>query len=165
MNPTSLRRFALLALCLLVLPVAIAHAQGVTTGSITGVVVDAQNSAVPGATVVAVHEPSGTRYEATTRTDGHFSIPGMRVGGPYTVTATLSGFQAATTKDLIISLGVATDLHLELTQAGGHRRGHRARRRPPTCSAPRAPAPPPRSSATSLKTLPTSTTASTTTRD
>ena len=41
----------------------------------------------------------------------------MRVGGPYTVTATLSGFQAATTKDVVISLGVATDLQLKLTQA------------------------------------------------
>ena len=93
MNPTSLRRFALLALCALALPVASAHAQGVTSGSITGTVTDPQNQPVPGATVVAVHEPSGSRYEAISRADGRFTIPGMRVGGPYTVTATLSGFQ------------------------------------------------------------------------
>ena len=88
-----------------------------TTGSITGVVVDAQKQAVPGATVVAVHEPSGTRYEATTRADGRFSLPGMRVGGPYTVTATLTGFQPQTLKDVVVSLGVATDLELTLGQA------------------------------------------------
>ena len=67
MNPTSLRRFALLALCALLIPVATSQAQGVTSGSITGIVNDPQGQPVPGATVLAVHEPSGSRYEANTR--------------------------------------------------------------------------------------------------
>ena len=86
---------ALLVLGVLVWPVAGAHAQGVTTGSITGIVVDAQKLPVPGVTVTALHEPSGTTYETVTHGDGRFSIPGMRVGGPYTVTASLSGLPAA----------------------------------------------------------------------
>jgi outer membrane receptor protein involved in Fe transport len=117
MNLTLRRRLAFLAALALLLSTGIAHAQGVTTGSITGVVVDAQKQAVPGASVVAVHEPSGTRYEATTRADGRFSIPGMRVGGPYTVTASLTGFQPQSQKDVIVSLGVASDLELALGQA------------------------------------------------
>ena len=40
--------------------------------------------------------PSGTTYEAVTREDGRFTIPGVRVGGPYTVTAELAGFQPQT---------------------------------------------------------------------
>jgi outer membrane receptor protein involved in Fe transport len=115
MNPTFLRRFALLALCVLVFPVAFARAQGVTTGSITGTVSDPQNQPVPGATVLAVHEPSGSRYEAVSRADGRFTIQGMRVGGPYTVTASLSGFQPKPQRDVIVSLGVATDLALSLS--------------------------------------------------
>jgi hypothetical protein len=91
-----------------------AFAQGVTTGSIAGIVKDAQGLAVPGSTVVAVHEPSGTTYEAVTREDGRFSIPGMRVGGPYTVTASLEGFQPQVTKDVYVNLGVAADLTLTL---------------------------------------------------
>jgi hypothetical protein len=110
-------RVALVAAFALLLSTGHARAQGVTTGSITGVVEDAQKQAVPGATVVAVHEPSGTRYEATTRADGRFSMPGMRVGGPYTVTASMSGFQPRTQKDVVVSLGVATDLELTLGQA------------------------------------------------
>jgi hypothetical protein len=117
MNVTFRGRLALVALCMLLWPLAHARAQGVTTGSITGVVTDPQNQAVPGATVVALHEPSGTRYEATTRADGRFSLPGMRVGGPYTVTATVSGFQPQAVKDVTVSLGVATDLALTLGQA------------------------------------------------
>jgi hypothetical protein len=117
MNFGSFRRFAILAIASLAFPVAHAGAQGVTTGSISGTVVDAQGAAVPGATVTALHEPSGTKYEAATRADGRFSIPGMRIGGPYTVTATLSGFQPQAVKDVVVNLGVATDLQLKLTQA------------------------------------------------
>jgi hypothetical protein len=101
-------------LCLTLVNAAPAAAQGVTTSAITGVVRDAQGLAVPGATIVAVHGPSGTTYEAVSLGDGRFNIPGMRVGGPYTVTASLEGFQPRTTRDLFLSLGVAADIELIL---------------------------------------------------
>ena len=47
-----------------------AGAQGVTTGSIAGIVTDASGAPVAGASVIAIHTPSGTNYEATTRSDG-----------------------------------------------------------------------------------------------
>jgi hypothetical protein len=117
MKLTVRGRLAFLATFALLLSTGPALAQGVTTGSVTGVVLDAQKQAVPGATVVAVHEPSGTRYEATTRADGRFLLPGMRVGGPYSVTASLTGFQPQTVRDVIVSLGVASDLELTLSTA------------------------------------------------
>ena len=120
MNLTARRRLAVvavLALFALLSSVGPAQAQGVTTGALSGVVVDAQKAPVPGATVVALHEPSGTRYEATTRADGRFSLPGMRVGGPYTVTATLSGFQPSALKDVVVNLGVEAGLELTLGTA------------------------------------------------
>jgi hypothetical protein len=88
-------------------------AQTITTSSITGVVTDAQQAPIPGATVLAVHDASGTRYEAVSGADGRYTIPGMRVG-TYTVTATLSGFQPATRKDIALSLGVASDVDIGL---------------------------------------------------
>jgi hypothetical protein len=115
MMPIVRRMFVLLAVGALAWLPGTAHAQGVTTGSITGVVHDAQGAPVPGASVEAIHEPSGTRYEATTRSDGRFSIPGMRIGGPYSVTVSLSGFRPQTTKDVFVSLGTAADLHLTLS--------------------------------------------------
>jgi hypothetical protein len=92
----------------------LAHAQGVTTGGMTGVVRDAQNLAIPGATVTATHEPSGTNYEAVSNAEGRFNIIGMRVGGPYTVTASLAGFQTQVTKDVFLSLGVVADVPMTL---------------------------------------------------
>ena len=104
----------LMVACALLWPASAAYAQGVTTGSINGTVNDAQGLAVPGATITAVHEPSGTSYEAVARADGRFSIPAMRVGGPYTVAAALTGFQPHVMKNVVVTLGVATDLSLKL---------------------------------------------------
>lgn len=115
MKLTFLRPLALVALGVLVLSAGLAHAQGVTSGAMSGVVNDPQGQPVPGATVLAVHVPSGSRYETVTRADGRFSILGMRVGGPYTVTASLSGFQPKPQHGVIVNLGTATDLALALS--------------------------------------------------
>src|SRR5688572_21328048 len=111
------RTLTLLALCALLFPAGPVSAQGVTTGSIAGVVTDPQQLPIPGATVVAVHEPSGSKYEATTRADGTYSLPGMRIGGPYTVTVSIAGFQPQVTKEVFLTLGVAKDLDATLRTA------------------------------------------------
>ena len=81
----------------------------------TGIVTNTQQEPVAGASVIAIHEPSGTTYEAVTRTDGRFSMPGMRVGGPYSVTIAYVGaggtaFAPETQVDIMVNLGVGTDL-------------------------------------------------------
>lgn len=91
-----------------------AAAQGVSTASIGGIVTDAQGQPIPGVTVVAVHQPSGSTYNAVTRADGRYTIPGMRVGGPYEVTASLSGFQSHIQTDVMLSLGIASDVNFVL---------------------------------------------------
>ncbi len=100
---------------------ASAGAQGVTTGSLTGHVLDPQQQPVSGVTVIAIHLPSGTSYESTTRNDGRFFMPGMRVGGPYSVTAAYTGaggtaFAPETLEDIVVNLGVATDLVFNVKQ-------------------------------------------------
>ena len=49
--------------------------QPTQTGNISGVLKDAQGAVIPGATVLAVHQPSGSTYEAVTQADGRFVIP------------------------------------------------------------------------------------------
>ena len=65
----------------------------VTTSSMGGKVVDQSNEAIIGATIQAIHEPSGTHYGAITNVDGRYSIQGMRAGGPYKVEVSYVGYQ------------------------------------------------------------------------
>ncbi len=114
----SVLALAVLAGCVLWWPAGLS-AQGVTTGSIAGVVTNAQKQPVEGATVIAIHEPSGTNYETTTRADGRFSIPNMRVGGPYTVQIVFVGgsgaaFAPQTRENIFVTLGVNTDVNVDV---------------------------------------------------
>jgi len=93
------------------------YSQGVTTGAISGLVVDATGSSLPGATVIAVHEPSGTRYGTITLTDGRFNLVGMRVGGPYSVTASYLGYEANKLENVHLSLGGTTNINFTLRDA------------------------------------------------
>jgi hypothetical protein len=102
---------------LMVAAVPSASAQGVTTGAIVGVVLDSQGAVIPGAAVVALHQPSGTSYEGVTQPNGRFVLPALRVGGPYKVTAMLSGFTTEVKDGVRVSLGVSTDLEFKLQVA------------------------------------------------
>ena len=82
-----------------------AGAQGVTTASMFGRILDAEGEPLIGANVAAVHEPSGTLYGNSTDLDGYFRIPGMRVGGPYTVTVSYTGYEPAVSDGISLALG------------------------------------------------------------
>ena len=109
---------ALLAFCSVMFCPSQALAQGVTTGAMAGIVTNTQMQPVQGASVIAIHEPSGTTYEAVTRADGRFAILGMRVGGPYSVAINYVGtgaaFEPRTVTDLTVTLGVGTDVNVEV---------------------------------------------------
>src|SRR5213595_1797668 len=92
-------------------------AQGVTTGAIAGIVSDSAGGPLEGARVVAVHGPSGTTYAAVARADGRFTIPGMRVGGPYRVSASRVGYRQEVQNGVTVTLGVTSDLQFRLAQA------------------------------------------------
>ena len=80
-------------------------AQGNTNSSISGAVYDKDKQTLPGASILAVHTPSGTRYTASTDGTGNFSISNMRVGGPYKVTVTFVGFSSFTDSEVYLQLG------------------------------------------------------------
>jgi len=92
-------------------------AQGVTTAAVAGVVTDSSGAPLEGARVVALHAPSGTAYAAVTRADGRFTIPGMRVGGPYRVSVTRVGYRREVQDQIELTLGGTADLRFTLVQA------------------------------------------------
>lgn len=89
-------------------------AQNVTTGTMTGLVRDTQGGVLPGATLTAVHTPTGTTYEGVAQADGRFSLLNVRVGGPYTLTVTLSGFRTAELTGITVALGEGVDVPVTL---------------------------------------------------
>src|SRR6266852_8636518 len=114
----SVGRAVLAAAAVSMFAIPAAFAQGVTTGAIAGIVSDSTGGGpLDGARVVAVHGPSGTTYAAVTRADGRFTIPGMRVGGPYRVSASRVGYRQEVQNGVTVTLGVTSDLQFRLAQA------------------------------------------------
>jgi len=95
----------------------------VTSSSLSGIVSDSKGETLPGATVVAVHTPSGTQYATLTNVEGKYSINGMRVGGPYKVTVTFVGYKEQVSDDLTMALGVTSNLNVQLVEASSQLTG------------------------------------------
>jgi hypothetical protein len=93
-------------------------AQTVTTGNLIGLVTDAQKAVLPGATVVAVHVPTGTTYETVTQSDGRYSMLAVRVGGPYTIKASLAKFKTEERSGIDVGLGETQQVDFMLQVEG-----------------------------------------------
>lgn len=99
----SYKRILPIIIALLALPFLM-NAQ-VTTSSINGTIKDADGQPLVGATITAVHTPSGTTYTGVSGKNGVFNILNMRIGGPYTVTITFTGEQPYTAEGFNLELG------------------------------------------------------------
>ncbi len=105
----------LLSLCMIFS--VIGWSQGTTTGSITGRVTDKTGSTLIGVTVVAVHTPSGTVFGGVTNDDGYYRLDHLRVGGPYTITASYTGFGEVTLSGIDLRLGETKKFDFTMEEA------------------------------------------------
>ena len=106
----------LLLTFIVLLSVCYSYAQ-VTTGALTGVVKDEKGEVLIGATVKAVHVPSGTVYGTTTLDNGRYNIPGMRVGGPYTITISYVSYKEEKVENVNLPLGQTFRIDITLQSA------------------------------------------------
>ena len=90
----------------------------VTTSEITGIVLTEEGEPMIAANVVATHVPSGSVYGTITRDDGKFTIPNVRIGGPYTVEASYLGYRNQSHSDIFLVLGEKTTLDFALEAEG-----------------------------------------------
>src|SRR5258708_22222502 len=93
----------LLLLAITVLSMLYSFAQE-TTSQILGTVSDGITG-LAGATVVALHTPTGTKYTTTTRKDGRFNLPNVRIGGPYILTVSYVGFREEKQENITLVVG------------------------------------------------------------
>ena len=105
-------KFVLSSLMAMLMVVS-AYAQ-ITTSSLNGKITDKSGEAIPGAAVVAVHNPSGTQYYAITNEGGQYYINGMRAGGPYTVQVSCLGYQPVNYTDITLQLAEPYRLNAEM---------------------------------------------------
>src|SRR5882757_1632863 len=85
-----------------------------TTATLNGVVYDSKGAPVPGASVVIKHEPTGYSTGSQTNNKGIFVIPNLKVGGPYTIKISFTGYKEETISDLNLGLGDNPELNVGL---------------------------------------------------
>ena len=110
-------RKSLLIFLFFLFTASVTYAQ-VTSSSVSGSVKDAKQGPLPGASIRAIHVPSGTSYSAVANKDGLFNLPGMRIGGPYTIEVSYIGFNKSTTTDIVLQLGQPFILNAVLSDGG-----------------------------------------------
>lgn len=103
-------------LAMLIVSSVMVSAQGVTTSGINGKVLDGNGAPIPGATVVAIHEPSGTNYGTITQADGSYLLTGLRIGGPYKVSISFVGYSPISFTDIDLKLGESYTLNGEMKE-------------------------------------------------
>lgn len=86
-----------------------------TTSGINGRVTGNDGS-LPGATVIATHEPTNTQYATITDDDGFYRIQNMNVGGPYVIDITFVGYQDYLIDDIYLKLGQMQKNNVKLNE-------------------------------------------------
>ena len=95
--------------------VALSMNAQVTTSALSGVVTDENNESMIGATVQAVHTPSGTKYNAVSNLDGRYTIQGMRTGGPYRIEISYVGYEPRVIEGVVLQLGETYNLDVDMS--------------------------------------------------
>ncbi|MBL7751024.1 MAG: carboxypeptidase regulatory-like domain-containing protein, partial [Chitinophagaceae bacterium] len=91
-----------------------------TNSSIGGLIKGANNQPLVGATITAVHVPTGTKYVVLARSNGRFDINNMTPGGPYTVTVSFVGFNDEVRENIFLSLGDKASYDFVLVDKAGN---------------------------------------------
>jgi hypothetical protein len=108
-----MRRLIYLILIALSFP-ALIYSQGITTASIIGSVRDTEGNPLAGATVKAIHLPTGTVAGGVVNSKGNFAIPGLKPGGPYKLQVTMVGYKPESKEDIFLTVGQEFSLRFVL---------------------------------------------------
>ena len=86
----------------------------VTTSNIKGLILDEASQPLPGANIVVIHTPTGTKYGVSTNFDGRYNLLNLRVGGPYSITVSYIGYKEQVFNDVFLTLGKTENLDLTM---------------------------------------------------
>jgi hypothetical protein len=86
----------------------------ITTSTLSGVVKNEKGEVLIGATVHAVHQPTGSEYTSSSNKSGFYTIPAVRVGGPYVIHVSYVGYKKKEVTDINTALGLTTNVNFVL---------------------------------------------------
>jgi hypothetical protein len=78
------------------------------------------NAGVAGATITAVHQPTGTKYVTTSRQDGRYNLTNLKIGGPYLLQVSYVGMKTEKQDDITLSLGQTYKANFSLSDANSN---------------------------------------------
>ncbi len=102
--------------------VSVAFSQ-VTTSGMNGKITGENGGSLPGATILAIHTPTGTQFGTTTDAEGFYRLPNMNIGGPYKVTISFVGYKTYVRNDIYLTLGQTYKLNVNLSEAAAQLKG------------------------------------------
>ena len=88
----------------------------VTTATISGVVTDAKGTGLGSATVTVEFPDAGIKQVLITKADGRFTVPNLRVGGPYKVTVNHVSHQQVVSENIFLELGLNNTIEFNLQE-------------------------------------------------
>ena len=86
----------------------------VTTATLSGSVINNEGKALAGATVKIMYSNAGINKTTVTQSNGSYVMPNLRVGGPYTVTVSFTGFEQKSETNIVLELGQNTSVDFKL---------------------------------------------------
>ena len=102
---------------LLFLTPVLSEAQ-VTSSSITGTI-RGGNENLAGATVSAIHQPTGTSFRTVSLSSGVYSLVNLIPGGPYSIEVSFVGYQTYRQDSVLLALGENTRIDIPLVSSSG----------------------------------------------
>ena len=114
----SVLKQALSVLLVILISVIKVNAQE-TTAEIQGLIT-VGNAGVAGATVTAVHQPTGTKYVTTSRADGRYNLTNLKIGGPYLLQVSYVGMKADKQDDINLLIGQTYKANFSLVEASSN---------------------------------------------
>ncbi|MEO8109025.1 MAG: TonB-dependent receptor [Ginsengibacter sp.] len=86
----------------------------VTTATLSGIVTDPKGAPLEGATVTIEYPDAGIKQSLVTKSDGRFTVPNLRVGGPYKVTVDQISHQEGFAENIFLNLGQNNSIEFAL---------------------------------------------------
>ncbi len=89
----------------------------ITTATLSGTVTDLKSQPIASATVLIEYPDAGYKQSLVTKAEGRFTVPNLRVGGPYKITVSHVSYQAKTTNDIFLELGLNNTVNITMSDA------------------------------------------------